>query len=185
MAGYILHMIHAYETYMHLLAETKQKMSENALRSFLIGAIVPDLTGGVDKDQTHFCKNHPVYGYAYQIPDMEKVNKHFLKTEPTHLGVLSHLKYDTDHIQRFLLVYAHPCDNGEYENTVTGEKMSGEIFFGKSNGQLYKLYNYFNNELIKEYMPKFNKAFGTYFANDKDGFLEFVSWLFPKKIVTD
>lgn len=183
MAGYIWHMIHGYETYMHLSAETKAKMPENALRSFMIGAIVPDLATGAQKSQTHFYKDHPVYGASYQIPDMGTVEKLFLKKDPTYLGVLSHLKYDMDHVERFLLVYAKPCENDEYENTTTGEKMSGLILWGNWKdvyGQLYKLYDKFNGEMALKFTPKLNKAFGTNFSADKNGFLALVKWLFPE-----
>ena len=86
MAGYIWHMIHGYETYMHLSVETKAKMPEDALRRFMIGVIVPDLATGKQKERTHFYKNHPVYGESYQIPDMDKVEGLFLKKNPTSLG---------------------------------------------------------------------------------------------------
>ena len=43
MAGYIWHFIHGYETYRLLSDKTKAKMPKDALRSFMIGVIVPDL----------------------------------------------------------------------------------------------------------------------------------------------
>lgn len=185
MAGYIWHMIHGYETYMHLSNETKAKMPEDALRSFMIGVIVPDLATGKQKPMTHFYKDHPVYGASYQIPDMEKVEALFLKKDPTYLGVLSHLKYDMDHVERFLLVYAKPCDDDEYENTITGEKMSGLILWGNWKdvyGQLYKLYDKFNDEMAVKFTPELNNAFGTNFSADKEGFLALVKWLFPESM---
>lgn len=185
MAGYIWHMIHGYETYMRLSAETKAKMPENALRSFMIGVIVPDLATGKLKPLTHFYKDHPVYGTSYQIPDMDKVESLFLKKNPTYLGVCSHLKYDMDHVERFLLVYAKPCDNYEYENTTNGEKISGLILWGNWKnvyGQLYKLYDKFNGEMAVKFTPKLNAAFGTNFSANKDGFLSLVKWLFPDSI---
>lgn len=185
MAGYIWHMIHGYETYMNLSAKTKAKMPEDALRSFMIGVIVPDLARGKQKMMTHFYKNHPVYGTSYQIPDMDKVEPLFLKKNPTYLGVVSHLKYDMDHVERFLLVYAKPCDNNEYENTTTGEKMSGLILWGNWKdvyGQLYKLYDKFNGEMAFKFTPKLNDAFGTHFSADKEGFLALVKWLFPESM---
>lgn len=185
MAGYIWHMIHGYETYRRLSDETKAKMPEDALRSFMIGAIVPDLATGEQKPQTHFYKNHPVYGASYQIPDIVKVEKLFLKKNPTYLGVLSHLKYDIDHVDRFLLVYAKPCGDNEYENTTTGEKMDGLTLWGNWKdvyGQLYKLYDKFNGEMAVKFTPKLNKAFGTNFSADKDGFLALVEWMFPNNM---
>lgn len=185
MAGYIWHMIHGYETYMHLSDETKAKMPEDALRSFMIGAIVPDLATGAQKPKTHFYKDHPIYGESYQIPDMGTVERLFMKKNPIYLGVLSHLKYDMDHVERFLLVYAKPCDNDEYENTTTGEKMSGLILWGNWKdvyGQLYKLYDKFNGEMAVKFTPKLNEAWGTNFSADKEGFLAIVKWLFPKNM---
>lgn len=185
MAGYIWHMVHGYETYMHLSEATKAKMPEDALRSIMIGVIVPDLAGREKKDKTHFYKNHPVYGASYQIPDMDKVESLFLRKHPTYLGVLSHLKYDKDHVERFLLIYAKPCDNGEYENTITGEKMSEETLFGNWKdvyGELYKLYDKFNGEMALKFTPKLNAAFGTHFSADKEGFLALVKWLFPENM---
>ena len=185
MAGYIWHMIHGYETYMHLSVETKAKMPEDALQRFMIGVIVPDLATGKQKERTHFYKNHPVYGESYQIPDMDKVEGLFLKKNPTSLGVLSHLKYDKDHVERFLLVYAKPCDNGEYENTATGEKMSGLTLWGNWKHvyrELYKLYDKFNSEMAVKFTPKLNEAFGTNFAANKEGFLALVKWLFPENM---
>ncbi len=185
MAGYIWHMIHGYETYMHLSDETKAKMPEDALRSFMIGVIVPDLATREKKQMTHFYKDHPVYGASYQIPDMDKVEELFMKKNPTYLGVLSHLKYDLDHVERFLLVYAKPCDNDEYENTTTGERMSGLILWGNWKdvyGQLYKLYDKFNREMAVKFTPKLNEAFGTNFSADKDGFLALVKWMFPESM---
>ncbi len=185
MAGYIWHMLHGYETYMRLSAETKAKMPEDVLRSFMIGVIVPDLATGKQKELTHFYKDHPVYGASYQIPNMDKVEELFLKKNPTYLGVLSHLKYDVDHVERFLLVYAKPCDNDEYENTTTNEKMSGLSLFGNWEdvyGQLYKLYDKFNGEMAVKFTPKLNEAFGTNFSADKNGFLALVKWMFPENM---
>ena len=185
MAGYIWHMIHGYETYMQLSDETKAKMPEDALRSFMIGTIVPDLATGEQKKQKHFYKNHPVYGAQYEIPDINRIKNLFLKKDPTYLGVLSHLKYDIDHIDRFLLVYAKPCGNNEYENTTTGEKMDGLTLWGNWKdvyGELYKLYDMYNMEMSKKYTTKLNEAFGTNFSADKKGFLAFVKWLFPENM---
>lgn len=183
MAGYIWHMIHGYETYRNLSAETKAKMPKDALRSFMIGVIVPDLTS--NKQMTHFYKNHPVYGSSYQIPDMDRVKQLFLKRNPICCGVLSHLQYDKDHIDDFLLIYAKPCGNNNYENTITGEKMSGETLWGNWKdvyGELYKLYDKFNTEMSLRFTSKLNAAFGTDFSADKDGFLALVKWLFPKSM---
>lgn len=185
MAGYIWHLIHGYETYVHLSTETKAQMPKDALRSFMIGVIVPDLATGEKKKLTHFYKDHPVYGSSYYIPDMDKVETLFLKKNPTYLGVLSHLKYDIDHINRFLLVYAKPCGNDEYENTTTGEKMSGLTLWGNWEnvyGQLYELYDKFNEEMVIKFTPKLNEAFGTNFSVNKDGFLSLIKWLFPEKM---
>ena len=185
MAGYILHMIHSYETYMHLSEETRAKMPEDALRKFMIGAIVPDLAKGKQKSKTHFYKNHPVYGPSYEIPDMVRVEKLFLRKDPTYLGVLSHLKYDMDHVNHFLLIYAKPCGDNEYENTTTGEKMDGLTLWGNGKevyGQLYQLYDMFNTVMSKRFTPKLNRAFGTNFSADKDGFLAFVKWLFTESM---
>ncbi len=185
MAGYILHMFHAYETYMRLSCETKEKMPENVLRNLMIGAVVPDLVSKDNKYKTHFYRNHPIYGEYYKIPDIKKAEKLFMKKNPVYLGVLSHLKYDLDHIERFLLVYAKPCMNSEYENTLTGERMSGLSLFGNSNdeyGQLYKLYDKFNGEITGTFIPRLNNTFGTNFSEDKDGFLGFIKWMFPNNI---
>ena len=185
MAGYIWHMIHGYETYMHLSKKTKTKMPKDALRSFMIGVIIPDLATGEQKENTHFYMDHPIYGKSYQIPNMEKVEKLFLKKDPTYLGVLSHLKYDKDHVERFLLVYAKPCANNEYENTITGETMSGLALWGDWKnvyGQLYMFYDKFNSEMAVKFTPKLNAFFGTNFSADKDGFLAFVKWLFPENV---
>lgn len=186
MAGYIWHMLHAHKTYENLSDATKAKMPEDALRKFLIGAIVPDLVTKKDKSLTHFYRNHPIYGASYEIPNMDKVEEIFLKKDPTYLGVLSHLKYDGDHVDRFLLVYAKPCENEkEFENTTTGERMSALTLWGNWDdvyGQLYELYDKFNGEMAIKFTPKLNKAFGTNFSADKDGFLAMVKWLFPENM---
>lgn len=182
MAGYIWHLLHSYETYMHLSEETKAKMPEDAFKKFMVGAIVPDLATRDGKSRTHFYKDHPLYGESYQIPEMAKVRGLFMKKNPTYLGVVSHLKYDIDHIERFLLVYAKPCGDDMYENTTTGEKMSGLSLWGNWDdvyGNLYKLYDKFNGEMAVEFTPKLNKVFGTDFSADKTGFLAFMKWLFP------
>ena len=183
MAGYIWHILHAYETYTELAQETKAKMPKDALRRLIIGAIVPDLTKA--KQQTHFYKKHPVYGESYKIPDMDRVERLFLKKDPTYLGVLSHLMYDRDHVDNFLLVYAKPCNNNEYENTTTGETMSGLKLWGNRNdvyGQLYSLYDKFNGEMAVKLTPRLNEALETNFSADKKGFLALVKWLFPEKM---
>lgn len=187
MAGYIWHMIHGYETYSHLSEETKAKMPEDALKSFMIGVIVPDLATRSSKEMTHYYKNHPIYGESYKIPDMDKVNELFLKKDPTSLGVVSHLKYDMDHVNRFLLVYARPCEDNsiEYENTTTGERISEMDLFGDWDtvyGQLYKLYDKFNGAMAIEFTPKLNEAFNTDFSCNKEGFLALVKWLFPERM---
>ena len=90
-----------------------------------------------------------------------------------------------DHVERFLLVYAKPCGNDEYKNTTTGEKMSGLILWGNWKdvyGQLYKLYDKFNSKMAEKFTPKLNKAFGTNFSANKDGFLAMVKWLFPESM---
>lgn len=185
MAGYIWHMIHGYETYMNLSNETKEKMPKDALRNILIGVIVPDLATGKSKPNTHFYIPHPVYGDSYQIPDIQIVEKKFLNKNPTSLGVLSHLKYDIDHIENFLLVYAKPCGKGEYVNKTTSKKMAALDLWGNWDdvyGQLYKLYDKFNGEMAVQFTPKLNEAFDTKFQANKDGFLEFVKWLFPESM---
>ena len=183
MAGYIWHFLHSYETYMHLSEETKAKMPKDACRRFMVGAVVPDLVATHDdKSQTHFYVDHPIYGGSYEIPNMDKVKELFMKKDPTYLGVVSHLKYDLDHIERFLLVYAKPCGGNMYENTTTGEKMSGLNLWGNWKdvyGNLYKLYDRFNGEMAVKFTPMLNKAFGTAFSADKTGFLAFIKWLFP------
>ena len=185
MAGYVWHIIHGYECFANIPAEVKAKMPADALRSIIIGTIVPDLTKGKSKSYTHFCVPHPEYGSDYAIPDMEAVNRLFLKKDPTCLGVLSHLKYDVDHINSFLVIYGKPCGNDEIENTVTGEKMSKLEWFGNGKdvyGQLYQLYDKFNGEMAVKYMPKLNEAFGMNFSSDKNGFLNLMRWLFPGKM---
>lgn len=185
MAGYIWHIIHAYETYENLSEETKAQMSKEALRDFIMGAILPDLATGENKTFTHFYKSHPLYGESYKIPDIKKAEELFLKKNPICLGVLSHLKYDIDHINCFLLVYAKPCGSNVYINTTTGEKISGIQLWGNWKdvyGQLYELYDKFNYEMAKEFTPKLNVAFDTSFSANKDGFLTFIRWLFPENI---
>lgn len=185
MPGYILHLVHVNEIFNHLSDETKSKMPKDALRSFMIGAIVPDLAGK-QKYLVHFYKDHPIYGEFYEIPDMDKVEAIFLKKHPTYLGVLAHLKYDMDHVNRFLLVYAKPSyDDNKYENTITGEKMSGLELLGNKKdvyGNLYKLYDKFNAEMAVKFTPELNEAFGTNFSADKEGFLSFMKWLFPERM---
>lgn len=160
MAGYIGHIIHGYETFEYLSDETKSKMSIWALRSFLIGEIVPDLATE-KKALTHFYRGHPIYGKSYQIPDMEKVEKLFLKKDPTYLGVFAHLMCDKEIVERFWLVYSKPY-NDLYE--------------------LYKFYDKFNYKIIVEFMPKLNKTFGTNFSDDVSGFLALVELLFQNNI---
>ncbi len=201
MAGYLFHFIHALETYIALLEETRAKMSPYALKDMLLGAAAPDLvdnwkydaelkkdvrTG--DKERTHFNIPHPEYGTSYMIPDMEEVEKRFLKKEPASLGVYCHLQYDLDHINDFLLKYFQPAgtrdEDGEeiYRNVYTGEKIDGTTLWGNWGkniyGQLYQLYDLFNAEMAKRYTGKFNQMFETNFPETKEGFLEFLKWLF-------
>lgn len=186
MAGYIWHVAHAYETYSALSEETRRKMPINALRKFIIGAIAPDFVD--DKNKTHFYKEHPEYGKSYKYPDMDVAEMLFLTQNPIELGVLAHLKYDKDHVNNFLLVYARPCQSCsgdmEYENTKTGRKISEKNLFGDKAqiyGELYKLYDKFNEDMAEILMPKLNKEFGTEFENNKTGFIEIINWLCPFK----
>ena len=185
MAGYIWHIVHAYETYANLLPSTKAQMPKDALRSIITGCIIPDLVCRAEKQKTHYYMPHEIYGDSYQIPDMKKVQSIFFKKDPICLGVVSHLQYDKDHIERFLLVYAKPLQDGQYMNTRTGETISSLQLFGNWKdvyGQLYQLYDKFNREMAIEFTTKLNKAFGTKFPNDKNGFISLVDWLYPQGI---
>lgn len=198
MAGYVFHIIHAYETWMALLAETRAKMQKDALKYMILGAVSPDLvdswrydekegkdirTG--DKEKTHFNIEHPVYGASYMIPDIEKIRKLFLKKDPASLGVLAHLQYDLDHIEQILLTYFKPIEGDMYTNTKTGEKISGLVLWGKWDsdpakkvyGQLYQLYDLFNAEMTEKYTNKIAAEFGKEFPATKEGFLQFLKWL--------
>lgn len=185
MAGYIWHIIHAYETYMALSEETRAKMPKDALNCMMLGAVVPDLAKREFKTKTHFNIPHPVYGDSYIIPDIKKVEELFLKKDPTRLGVLSHLRYDLDHIENFLLVYGKPTEDGMFINTKTGEKMTGLMFFGNWDdvyGQLYQLYDRFNAEMAEEYTSDIAAAFGRNETAGKEGFLRLVMWLFGEHV---
>lgn len=157
MAGYIGHIIHGYETFVHLSNETQSKMPIDALRSFILGEIVPDLTE--KKATTHFYKDHPIYGKSYQISDIDKVEKLFLRKNPTYLGILAHLKCDNAVIEWF----SHTDPNNNFN-------------------ELYSFYDKSNNELVVKFMPKLNKTFGTNFSEDLDGFLSLVKLLFIDNI---
>lgn len=185
MAGYIWHIIHAYETYMNLLPQTRSKMPKDALRNIITGCIIPDLVSSADKQQTHYYKAHPIYGESYKIPDMEKVKSIFFKRDPIYLGVVSHLQYDKDHIEKVLLIYARPLQDGRYLNTTTGETISELRLFGNWKdvyGQLYQLYDKFNREMAIEFTPKLNQAFETQFTANKNGFISFIKWLYPQGV---
>lgn len=185
MAGYIWHIVHAYETYMNLSPQTKSQMPKNALRNMITGCIIPDLVRSAEKQQTHYYIPHYLYGDSYQIPDMPKVKKIFFKKDPIYLGVVSHLQYDKDHIERVLLVYAKPLQNGQYLNTKTGETISELQLFGNWKdvyGQLYQLYDKFNRDMAIEFTPKLNRAFGTQFPNNKNGFISLIDWLYPQGV---
>jgi len=185
MGGFFWHLIHGYETYTNIPESIRRKMPYDALRNIIIGAIVPDLAKGENKAKTHFYINHPIYGDSYLIPNMKIAEKLFLKKNPVYLGVYSHLKYDLDHTNRFLMVYAKPCGDGMYENTTTGEKLDEITLFGDWNevyGQLYQFYDKFNSEMVREYVPKLNEVFETDFPSNNEGFLALMKWLFPKKM---
>ena len=195
MAGYVLHIIHAYETYMALDAETRTQMPDDALKKMILGAISPDLVDAwrkdvntnkivqtVDKERTHFSIDHPVYGSSYKIPDIKMVEEHFLKKDPTRLGILSHLRYDLDYIEQILLVYFKPIEGNMYLNTKSGEKISGIVLWGNKeenvSGQLYQLYDFFNTELTKLYTNRIAAVFGKKFPESKEGFLQLMNWMF-------
>ena len=197
MAGYVFHIIHAYELYMALLAETRSKMPEDALKYMILGAISPDLvdawrndekTG--DKERTHFNIPHPVYGESYMIPDMKRIEALFLKKDekpaPVLVGIDAHLQYDLDHIEKILLTYFKPIEGDMYVNTKNGEKISGTVLWGKWDpdpakkvyGQLYQLYDLFNAEMTARYTNKIAVVFGRQYPETKDGFMQFMKWLF-------
>ena len=203
MAGYVFHIIHAYETWMALLEETRAKMSKDALKYMILGAVSPDLvdswrydeeagkdvkTG--DKEKTHFNIEHPVYGASYMIPDMDKIRALFLKKNPTSLGVLCHLQYDLDHINEILLTYFMPTEDDMYINIKNGDKISGLVLWGKWDsdpakkvyGQLYQLYDLFNAEMTEKYTNKIAAEFGKEFPESKEGFLEFLKWMFGETV---
>lgn len=185
MASYIWHLIHAYETFMALLQETRDKMPKDALKCMMLGAVIPDLAKKGFKTETHFNIPHPVYGEAYMIPDMETVENLFLKKDPTRLGVLSHLRYDKDHIENFLLVYGKPIGTKMYVNTKTGEQMTELMFFGNGDtvyGQLYQLYDRFNAEMAEMYTSDIAAALGRNETSDKEGFLRLIMWLFGEHV---
>ena len=198
MAGYVFHIIHAYEMYMSLLESTRAKMSKDALKYIILGAVSPDLvdkyrfdeetnknvwTG--DKEKTHFNIEHPIYGKSYMIPDMQRIENLFLKKDPASLGVLAHLRYDLDHIENILLTYFKPIEGDMYVNVKTGEKISGLMLWGRWDedeskrvyGQLYQLYDKFNAEMTEKYTNKIAAVYGREYPATKDGFLRFIKWL--------
>lgn len=180
MAGYVLHLEHVLRVWMNLSEQTKKQMPQNALRSMLLGAIVPDLT--TSKDNTHFYVPHPEFGKYYMIPDQAKVEELFLKKDPTSLGVLAHLTYDNDSVCGFLLRYGKPTKDGMFENTRTGKKISGMQLFGDwktTIGQLYKFYNKTNAMLAKELAMSLTVEMGIYAEANKEGLLNQLKQIFP------
>lgn len=207
MAGYVFHITHLSWLIKYLSAETRKKLPDDFLTQMFIGAIVPDLAEKATKNITHYNVPHTEYGYDYMIPYQKLVYAKYLKKDPTKLGILAHLVYDSDHINDFLLRYAKPCtDESEileaqqklgidpstanpresyYCNTVTGSYIDGYNLWGNWKeriGEIYLLYNKFNAEAVQYLMPMLNEEYGTEFANTKDGFLEFINYLFPDQV---
>ena len=185
MAGYIWHIIHCYEFFLALSEKTRAQMPSDALRSMMLGAVIPDLAERENKNDTHFTIPHPIYGASYEIPDMEKVQEHFLKKDPTRLGVLCHLRYDLDHINNFLLKYFKPVDQEMYLNEITGETIDGLTLWGdwrEVYGQLYQLYDRFNGDMAKMYTADLAAVFGQDVTADKEGFLELMKYLFTEHV---
>lgn len=187
MAGYSWHTAHALYTWLHLSDELKKHLGDNGFKNMLVGAYAPDIA--TDKDNTHYYANHPVYGSSYKIPNMGIVDSLYLKADAYSLGILSHLQYDVDHINNFLLVYGKPViENGKkvFLNTQTGDTMTEIQFFGdwKRNvyGQLYMLYDRFNGDIVERIMPILNQCYNSDFSNTKDGFRAFLKWMYPNNI---
>src|SRR5574344_370210 len=109
MAGYIWHNLHAFYVFENLSEATKIQMPHDSLRKLILGSIVPDLAGWDEKanrnnkELTHYNIPHPDYGKDYLIPNLDQIEKIFMRKDPTYLGILSHLYYDCDHINNFLL----------------------------------------------------------------------------------
>lgn len=186
MASCIFHIIHVYELYKALSEETREKMPEDALKCMILGAVIPDMVEWTDKCKTHFYIEHPVYGEYYLIPDIKKCEEHFLVRDPTRLGVLAHLRYDLDHIENILLTYFIPIEGDVYMNTKTGRRINGLDLWGcKSQnvyGQLYMLYDLFNDEMTKLYTNIIAAEFGQEFEESKEGFLSLIKWLFGDEV---